>query len=157
MSDALGMVEVGGYSTVIKVADVMVKTANVHIEKVERARGAGQMTVFVTGDVGAVNAAVAAGESMANEVDHFVAKQVIARPAEGLTPLVERSVNVDQIAPETEPDSVAAKPASAKSATPATATSATSAATSQATSQSGAAKKPTSSSRRGPRSAGRKK
>ncbi|MGV0168712.1 BMC domain-containing protein [Furfurilactobacillus sp. WILCCON 0119] len=118
MNDALGLLEVGGYSTAVKVADVMVKTANVHVDKVERARGAGQMTVFISGDVGAVNAAIAAGSQAAEEVDHFVAKQVIARPANGLDELVKKPA--EKVAEEltTEPAaetpaSQAAKPASA--------------------------------------------
>ncbi|GKT02921.1 BMC domain-containing protein [Furfurilactobacillus entadae] len=112
MNDALGLLEVGGYSTAVKVADVMVKTANVHVDKVERARGAGQMTVFISGDVGAVNAAIAAGSQAAEEVDHFVAKQVIARPANGLDELVKKPA--EKVAEEltTEPEPVAETPAS---------------------------------------------
>ncbi|GEK27856.1 BMC domain-containing protein [Furfurilactobacillus siliginis] len=101
MSEALGMVEVGGFSTVVKVADVMVKTANVHIEKIERARGAGQMTVFVSGDVGAVNAAVAAGANIAADVDKFVAKQIIPRPAAGIDSLVKAAKNFPTAVSET--------------------------------------------------------
>lgn len=101
MSESLGLVEVVGYSTAVYVADQMVKTADVEIQKVERARGDGWMTVYVTGDVGAVNASVAAGEDTAKRVDNFVSSKVIARPANDLSEFSQTKPSAPE-APETE-------------------------------------------------------
>lgn len=103
MSESLGLVEVVGYSTAVYVADAMVKTADVQIEKVERARGDGWMTVYVTGDVGAVNASVQAGEDKAQQVGNFVSSRVIARPANDLAEFSYAKSGAP-IAPETESD-----------------------------------------------------
>jgi microcompartment protein CcmL/EutN len=103
MSESLGLVEVVGYSTSVYVADSMVKTADVKIQKVERARGDGWMTVYVTGDVGAVNAAVAAGQDTAEKVGNFVSSRVIARPAGDLTEFSDAKAGAP-VAPETDND-----------------------------------------------------
>ena len=63
---SLGLVEVRGLSCAIEVADAMVKAANVVLDELEAARGNGMMTVKVRGDVGAVRAAVEAGDATAN-------------------------------------------------------------------------------------------
>lgn len=103
MNESLGLVEVVGYSTAVYIADSMVKTADVQIEKVERARGDGWMTVYVTGDVGAVNASVAAGQDTAEKVGKFVSSRVIARPADDLAEFSYAKAGAP-IAPETETD-----------------------------------------------------
>lgn len=103
MSESLGLVEVVGYSTAVYIADSMVKTADVQIEKVERARGDGWMTVYVTGDVGAVNASVAAGQDSAEKVGKFVSSRVIARPAGDLAEFSYAKSGAP-VAPETEND-----------------------------------------------------
>ncbi|WP_338146968.1 BMC domain-containing protein [Veillonella intestinalis] len=84
MKDALGLVEVAGLATAIHVADAMVKSANVVIIDIEKAKGSGWMTVKVRGDVGAVQAAVQAGAAQAEQFGHLIAQKVIPRPAEGL-------------------------------------------------------------------------
>ncbi|KAF1683132.1 BMC domain-containing protein [Veillonella sp. R32] len=84
MKDALGLVEVAGLATAIHVADAMVKSANVTIIDIEKAKGNGWMTVKVRGDVGAVQAAVQAGAAQAEQFGHLIAQKVIPRPAEGL-------------------------------------------------------------------------
>lgn len=84
MKDALGLVEVAGLATAIQVADAMVKSANVTIIDIEKAKGSGWMTVKVHGDVGAVQAAVQAGSAQAEQFGHLIAQKVIPRPAEGL-------------------------------------------------------------------------
>ncbi|WP_064505390.1 BMC domain-containing protein [Companilactobacillus ginsenosidimutans] len=101
MSESLGLVEVVGYSTAVYIADSMVKTADVQIQKVERARGDGWMTVYVTGDVGAVNASVQAGEDAAQKVGNFVSSRVIARPAGDLAEFSYANTGAP-VAPETE-------------------------------------------------------
>lgn len=84
MNEALGIIEIQGLATAIAVADCMVKTANVSIKSVEPAKGMGYMTVKITGDVGAVNAAVHAGKQAGMMNGKYISSSVIARPAEGL-------------------------------------------------------------------------
>lgn len=59
--EALGMVETKGLVGAIEAADAMVKSANVSLVGYEKI-GSGLVTVMVRGDVGAVKAAVDAGE-----------------------------------------------------------------------------------------------
>lgn len=84
MKEALGLVETRGLSTAILVADVMVKTANVNIIELENTRGLGYMTIKISGDVGAVNAAVTAGKQIAIENNAFVSAKVIPRPSNNI-------------------------------------------------------------------------
>ena len=65
MEKSLGLIEVRGMSCAIEAADAMVKAANVVLDELEAARGSGMMTVKVSGDVGAVRAAVEAGKATA--------------------------------------------------------------------------------------------
>ena len=60
MGDAIGMVETKGMVPLVHATDAMLKTANVAY-KGWRKVGSGFCTVFVSGDVGAVQAAVDAG------------------------------------------------------------------------------------------------
>lgn len=79
MSEALGLVETKGYVGAIEAADAMTKSANVVLVGYEKV-GAGLVTVMVRGDVGAVNASVAAGAAAAAAVGEVVSKHVIPRP-----------------------------------------------------------------------------
>ena len=87
MRESLGMVETRGISTAIEVADVMVKAANVKILELENSRGSGYMTVKVTGDVGAVKAAVSAAKAEGLKHGNVVSASVIARPSDGMASL----------------------------------------------------------------------
>ena len=58
--EALGMVETKGFVGSVEAADAMVKAANVQLIGKEYI-GAGYVTIFVRGDVGAVKAATDAG------------------------------------------------------------------------------------------------
>lgn len=84
MREALGLVEISGLSTAILVADSMVKAANVQIIEIENTKGLGYMTIKISGNVGAVNAAVSAGKQLASLHGKFVSSKVIARPSEGV-------------------------------------------------------------------------
>ena len=77
--EALGMVETKGLVGSIEAADAMVKAANVILVGKEYI-GAGYVTVFVRGDVGAVKAATDAGAAAARRVGELVAVHVIPRP-----------------------------------------------------------------------------
>ena len=77
--DALGMIETKGLVGSIEAADAMVKAANVLLVGKEYI-GAGYVTVFVRGDVGAVKAATDAGAAAARRVGELVSVHVIPRP-----------------------------------------------------------------------------
>lgn len=98
MNNALGLIEVVGLATAIKTADVMLKAASVKLLKLEKAKGSGWMTIFVTGDVGAVNAAIESGTASAKGENKFVSSKVIARPGEGIESLIspESIINVPE-------------------------------------------------------------
>lgn len=80
MKQALGLLEVKGLAGAILIADVMTKAATIELIGIERAKGFGWMTIKVIGDVGAVNAAVAAGSAQANNDAIFISAKVIPRP-----------------------------------------------------------------------------
>ena len=63
----------------IDAADAMTKAAEVTLVGTEKI-GSGLVTVMVRGDVGAVKAAVEAGESAASKLGELVATHVIPRP-----------------------------------------------------------------------------
>ena len=77
--EALGMVETRGLVAAIEAADAMCKAANVTLVGTEKI-GSGLVTVLVRGDVGAVKAAVEAGEAAASKLGELVATHVIPRP-----------------------------------------------------------------------------
>ena len=79
MQEALGMVETKGFVGAVEAADAMVKSANV-ILLGSKQIGAGLVTVFVRGDVGAVKAATDAGAVAARAVGEVVSVHVIPRP-----------------------------------------------------------------------------
>jgi ethanolamine utilization protein EutM len=80
---ALGKVETLGLVAAIEAADAMVKAARVTLTRYEKT-GGGMIAVFVRGDVGAVRAAVDAGEAAARKVGELVSSHVIPSPDEAL-------------------------------------------------------------------------
>ncbi len=93
IKESLGMLEVKGLVAAITVGDTMAKAANVHVRQKTLAKGHGWTTILVTGDVGAVNAALSAGKSIAVEKGWMVSAKVIARPAATLELALEPDVN----------------------------------------------------------------
>lgn len=86
---ALGLIETKGLLAAIESADVMLKTASV--ELVEKTLvGGGLVTVAVTGDVGAVKAAVESGAAAVRQLDEslLVSQHVIPRPHQELDGLI---------------------------------------------------------------------
>lgn len=81
--EALGMIETKGYIGSVEASDAMVKAANVSLVKTI-AIGGGLITVFCTGDVGSVKAAVDAGSKAAGRVGELVSSHILARPHEDL-------------------------------------------------------------------------
>ena len=76
---ALGMIETNGLTASIEAADPMLTRADVSLVGQEKI-GAGLVTVFVQGDVGAVKAAVEAGQTAASRIGEVVSALVIPRP-----------------------------------------------------------------------------
>lgn len=84
MGKALGLIEVIGFSTAVEVADAMIKSADVILIGVEITKGNGFVTIKVSGDVGAVNAAVETGKAVADLFGKFISADSIARPHEAM-------------------------------------------------------------------------
>jgi ethanolamine utilization protein EutM len=83
LSDALGKIETKGFVGAVEAADAMVKAASVTLTRYEKT-GGGMVAVLVRGDVGAVKAAVEAGQAAARKVGELVSAHVIPRPDESL-------------------------------------------------------------------------
>ena len=77
---ALGLIETRGLVGAVEAADAMVKAAKVNLLGKEKS-GSGLVTVMVRGEVGAVKAAVDAGQAAAKRVGELVSTHVIPRPA----------------------------------------------------------------------------
>jgi len=81
MDGALGLIETRGLVAAIQAADAMVKAASVEIIGRESI-GGGYVTVAVSGDVGAVKAAIDAGATAAKKAGELVSADLIPRPHE---------------------------------------------------------------------------
>lgn len=85
----MGVIETLGLVGAIEAADVMVKTASVHIIE-WRLVGSGLVSVTVMGEVAAVKSAVEAAVVRAGRVAPVVAHHIIPRPSEGLLEVASR-------------------------------------------------------------------
>ena len=110
MKKSLGLVEAKGLCAGVAAADVVVKAANVKLIGYEFARGDGWTTIKVTGDVGAVKAAVQAAVAALNKMGKLATYKVIARPANALEMLTYNPVTVGYT-PEPSPDTTPEPPA----------------------------------------------
>jgi ethanolamine utilization protein EutM len=81
--EAIGMIETKGYVGSVEASDAMVKAANVTLVKTISI-GGGLITVFATGDIGSIKAAVDAGSKAAGRVGELVGSHILARPHEDL-------------------------------------------------------------------------
>lgn len=82
---SLGLIETFSAASAIKAADIAVKTARVAIYDLRVSRGmGGKGVVLLTGEVGDVTAAVAAGAEYAKGSGMYSAEAVIAAPHEEL-------------------------------------------------------------------------
>ncbi|MBQ7907719.1 MAG: BMC domain-containing protein [Clostridia bacterium] len=78
---SLGLIETFSAASIIKAADIAVKTARVEIYDLRASRGmGGKGVVMITGDVGDVTAAVEAGANYAKEQSTLSSYTVIAAP-----------------------------------------------------------------------------
>ena len=83
MQHALGLIETRGLVAAIEAADAMVKAAKVKFLGRQKVK-AGLVAVMVSGDVGAVKAAVDAGTAAGKRVGEVVSSHVIPRPHEDI-------------------------------------------------------------------------
>ncbi len=89
VNEALGMIETKGLVSMIEATDAALKAANVTMVGWEKI-GSGIATVFLTGDVAAVKAAVDAGASAASKIGEVLSVQVIPRPHEDLDSILPK-------------------------------------------------------------------
>lgn len=76
---ALGMIETRGLVALVQATDAMLKAAPVSYVGWKKV-GSGLCSVYVTGDVGAVRAAVDAGAAAAKAVGEMKSAHIIPRP-----------------------------------------------------------------------------
>ena len=81
MEEALGVIEVRGWTAAVAAADAALKAAGVRLLGADLTKGSGQVVVRLAGEVAAVRSAVEAGASAAAGVSKVVAVHVIPRPA----------------------------------------------------------------------------
>ncbi len=111
---SLGLIETIGLTAAVEAADAAVKAANVTLVGYEHAKGDGMTMVKVVGEVGSVNAAIAAAKSAAGVINKVVSTRVIARPADGIEGML---YNADTRGVETQPPADEAPVAASEPAT----------------------------------------
>jgi len=102
MKQALGMIETLGLVGAIEAADAMVKAARVKFLGRQKVKG-GLVAVMVSGDVGAVKAAVDAGAAACQRVGKLVSAHVVPRPHDDIDPMVPAEVEPEKPVAETKP------------------------------------------------------
>ncbi|WP_432372592.1 BMC domain-containing protein [Pantoea allii] len=106
---SLGLIETVGMAAAVEAADAAMKSANVSLVGYELTKGGGMVTVKLEGEVGAINAAVAAAISAASRVGEVYAHKVIARTAEHIEQIIHSKETVGLAEPA--PEVPAAQPA----------------------------------------------
>jgi len=84
-NEAIGMIETKGLVALVQATDAMLKAANVKFVGWNKV-GSGLCSVFVSGDVGSVRAAVDAGASAGRAAGEVVSAHLIARPHDNIGP-----------------------------------------------------------------------
>ena len=112
---ALGLIETRGLLPAIECADIMLKTAQV--ELVGRTLvGGGFVTIIITGDVGAIKAAVEAGATAVEKLGHLslVSQHIIPRPHHEIESIVVQRAKliVEQPVPVPQPEQSSFRPES---------------------------------------------
>jgi microcompartment protein CcmL/EutN len=90
MPFAIGMIETQGFTAVIEAIDTACKAAGVEVIGKEKL-GGGYVTVLIKGDVAAVKAAVAAGQSKVKGLGNLIAAHVIPRPSAAVMSLLPKA------------------------------------------------------------------
>lgn len=81
---SLGLIETVGLTVAVEAADAAIKSANVELVGYELTKGSGLVTIKLTGEVGAMNAAVSAGVAAASRVGQVYARKSLRVPQPGL-------------------------------------------------------------------------
>jgi microcompartment protein CcmL/EutN len=82
------MIETWGFPALIAAADAAAKTADVQVTAYEKA-DAGIVTIYLLGDVAAVQTAVDAGGEAAKKVGKLLGTHVIPRPDDSVFEMVQ--------------------------------------------------------------------
>ena len=85
---AMGLIETMGLVPALAGADAACKAAGVRIVRRVRMKGSPFTTIWYEGDVAAVTSAMEAGAAAARQVGTVLSVHVIARPADGLDPVL---------------------------------------------------------------------
>jgi len=88
MKQALGMIETRSLVAAIQAADTMVKSADVKIIDLNYV-GSGIISVIISGEVAAVQAAVANGRETAEQLAEIISSNVIPRPHEEVSKIID--------------------------------------------------------------------
>ena len=121
--NALGMVEVYGFTTAVCCADIAAKAADVSIIALDTNKPANGdsaevplvMIVKMEGSVSAVNAGVSAAKAHAEEKGLYITSHIISRPGEGTEKMAFLSnIGRDRLWDNEEPKKEEKKPAKPK-------------------------------------------
>lgn len=88
-NEAIGMIETKGLVALVQATDAMLKAAAVKFAGWKKV-GSGLCSVYVTGDVGSVRAAVDAGASAGKAAGEVISVHVIPRPHDSLGSVVPK-------------------------------------------------------------------
>ncbi|EGO64750.1 BMC domain-containing protein [Acetonema longum] len=88
VQNAVGLIETVGLTAAIEAADAAVKAANIKLIGYELTKGGGMVVVKLSGDVGAIQAAVEAGRLAAGQVGRVWATHIMPRPHQETAGLV---------------------------------------------------------------------
>lgn len=91
MAKAYGFIEITGVTASINALDTMCKTADVQCMAVERKWGGRLVTIVISGEVAAVNEAIA--QAKATEIKKIVASGVLPNPHPEIIRLINERKN----------------------------------------------------------------
>lgn len=94
---ALGLVSTRSFPAIVGTADMMLKSAGVHLVGYEKI-GSGHCTAIVRGRIGDVRLAIQSGVDTAKQFDQFVSSLVIARPLPNLEYVLPIGSRLSQLA-----------------------------------------------------------
>ncbi|MDF2633762.1 MAG: microcompartment protein [Pelosinus sp.] len=85
VQNALGLIEIVGLAAALEATDAALKAANVELIGYEKTKGGGMVVIKLSGNVGAVTAAVQAGKTAGSKVNKVYATHIIPRPNDQLS------------------------------------------------------------------------
>jgi ethanolamine utilization protein EutM len=107
MQKALGLIETSGLVGAIEAADAMVKAAKVKFLGRQKVKG-GLVAVMITGDVGAVKAAVDAGAAACRQMGILLSAHVIPRPHDDIDMMIPTVAEFEKASEKEKPQQKAA-------------------------------------------------